>query len=185
MSRDTDLEPRERADRAMDRYADGDAAAFADLYDALAPSLCGFAMNLSRHRAAAEDVVQQTFLQLHRTRARWTRGARVFPFAYAIAHHFFVDSTRRRKHERPGDAEPASADQVESGEANVDDELDARRRLAEQLERIQRLPERLRLAFQLVVLEELSVAETAEILGITTVNVKVRVHRAREALRRP
>jgi len=183
MSRDTDLDVRERADRAMDRYADGDAAAFADLYDALAPSLCGFAMNLARHRAAAEDVVQQTFLQLHRTRHRWVRGARVFPYSYAIAHHVFVDSTRRGRHERLGDAEPRSADEVESGESSVDDELDTRRRLAEQLERIQRLPEKLRLAFQLAVLEGLSVAETAEILGITTINVKVRVHRAREALR--
>jgi RNA polymerase sigma-70 factor (ECF subfamily) len=184
MSRDIDLEVRARADRAMDRYADGDAAAFALLYDALAPSLCGFAMNLARHRAAAEDVVQQTFLQLHRTRHRWVRGARVFPYAYAIAHHFFVDSTRRGGHERLGDAGPGPADEVESAEVSVDDDLDTRRRLAQQLERIQHLPEKLRLAFQLVVLEELSVAETAEILGITTVNVKVRVHRAREALKR-
>jgi RNA polymerase sigma-70 factor (ECF subfamily) len=184
MSRDTDQEVRERADRAMDRYAEGDASAFADLYDALAPSLCGFAMNLARHRAAAEDILQQTFLQLHRTRDRWVRGAAVFPYAYAIARHFFVDSTRRRKHEQLGDAGSDSAEEVGSTEPGVDDTLDTRRRLTQQLQRIQHLPEKLRLAFQLVVLEGLSVTETAEILGITTVNVKVRVHRAREALRR-
>jgi predicted RNA polymerase sigma factor len=65
----------------------------------------------------------------------------------------------------------------------MEEELDARRQLAVVMQQVDLLPEKLRLAFQLVVLEGLSVAEAAEVLGITNVNVKVRVHRAREALK--
>jgi RNA polymerase sigma-70 factor (ECF subfamily) len=183
MSRDADAEARTRANRAMDRYALGDAAAFGEVYDALAPVLYGFALNLARQRASAEDLVQQTFLQLHRTRDRWIPGADVFSFARAVAYNFFIDSTRRGRRERlpaPGEEERA---ELPSETPSADDQLDVRRRVAQQLERIEHLPEKLRVAFQLVVLEGLSVAEAAQVLGITGGNVKVRVHRAREALK--
>jgi RNA polymerase sigma-70 factor (ECF subfamily) len=181
MSRDSD---RDRASRAMDRYAEGDEAAFAVLYDVLAPSLYGFAMNLARHRALAEDVVQQTFLQIHRARGRWVPGADLVPWAYSIAHHVFIDLTRRSRRELLRQTEASGEEDVPSKEPGVDDELDHRRRLAELLGQIRHLPEKLRLAFQLVVVEELSIAEAAEVLGITSTNVKVRVHRAREALKK-
>jgi hypothetical protein len=66
----------------------------------------------------------------------------------------------------------------------VEDDLDSRRRLEELMREVQLLPEELRLAFQLVWLEGRSIAEAAEVLGTTTLKVKVRVHRAREKLRR-
>ena len=180
MSRDHD---RERAGLAMDRYADGDESAFAELYDVLEPHLLGFAMNLARHRTLAEDIVQQTFLQLHRTRARWVRGARVFPYAYSIAHHHFIDSTRGDRYEQLASTEAPEPVEIPSEAPRADDELDGRRRLAAVLGRLHLLPEHHRLAFQLVVLEELSIAEAAEVIGVTTGNIRVRVHRAREALR--
>jgi RNA polymerase sigma-70 factor (ECF subfamily) len=178
------VEARARADQAMDRYAEGDPAAFEVLYDALAPGLFGFAMNLARHRGSAEDVVQQVFLQIHRARGRWVRGAQVFPWAYAIAHHAFVDSIRRRRHEAPAESEALGKLEAVSEEPGADGELDTRRRLAELQRQIEQLPGGLRLAFQLVVLEELSVTEAAQVIGITTGNVKVRVHRARAILKR-
>jgi RNA polymerase sigma-70 factor, ECF subfamily len=181
MSRDAD---RERAARAMDRYADGDDPAFGELYDVLEPHLLGFAMNLARHRAVAEDLVQQTFLQLHRSRSRWVRGAQVFPYAYAVARHHFIDSARRGRHEQLASAEAPEAVDPPSGAPRADDELDGKRQLAGVLEQLGQLPEHHRLALQLVVLEELSVAEAAEVLGLSTGNVRVKVHRAREALRR-
>lgn len=185
MSRDADRDDpdRDRASRAMDRYAGGDTPAFGELYDVLAPRLFGFAMNLTRHRASAEDLVQQTFLQIHRSSGRWVPGARVFPWAYAIARHHFIDSTRRGRHELLAEAAaPGAADPL-SGEAGADDQLDARRELAVTMESLRRLPANHRLAFQLVVLEGLSVAEAAEVLGLSRGNVKVQVHRAREALK--
>ena len=184
MSHDAGLEARARADQAMDRYAAGEAAAFGDLYDALAPRLYGFAMNLARHRARAEDVLQQTFLQIHLARARWVPGARVFPWAFAIAHNFFVGGVRQGTHEQLADGGTPVEEGVASAAPGVDDVVDGRRRLEELQRQVEQLPERQRLAFQLVVVEELSIAEAAEVLGLSTVNVKVRVHRAREILRK-
>jgi RNA polymerase sigma-70 factor (ECF subfamily) len=96
MSTETDPDARARADRAMDRYADGDAAAFPELYDALSPALLGFALRLARRRSVAEDVVQQTFLLMHRSRSSWIPGAQVVPWAFAIALHYFLDMVLRR-----------------------------------------------------------------------------------------
>jgi RNA polymerase sigma-70 factor (ECF subfamily) len=141
-------------------------------------------MGLARSRPWAEDVVQQTFLQIHRARDRWVPGADVVSWAYSIAHNSFVDSSRRSTRERPPGAAASGETDIPSWEPPVDDELDTRRRLAELLRQARHLPERLRLAFQLVAIEDLSIAEAAEVLGITTINVRVRVHRAREALKR-
>jgi RNA polymerase sigma-70 factor (ECF subfamily) len=181
MIRDSD---RERAGRAMDRYADGDDSAFAELYDALEPHLLGFAMNLARQRTRAEDLVQQTFLQLHRSRARWVRGAGVFPYGFSILHHHFIDSTRRERYEQLASGEGVEAEERPSDAAPADDELDGKRRLAAVLEQLRLLPEPHRLAFQLVVVEALSIAEAADVLGVSAGNIRIRVHRAREALRR-
>jgi RNA polymerase sigma-70 factor (ECF subfamily) len=184
MSRDAPLDGRARANLAMDRYARGDQPAFAELYDLLAPRLWRFAMNLSRQRATAEDVVQQTFLQLHRARDRWIQGARVFPWAYAIARNIFLDIVRDGGSEAPVAGDTWDGDEPAAGKPLADQALDDRRRVAQLLKLIELLPEKLRIAFQLVVLEELSGAEAAEVLGLTPNNVKQRVFRARQLLER-
>ncbi len=73
------------ATSAMDRYAQGDDAAFSELYDALAPRLYGYLLRQTRNNARAEDLTQQTFLQMHCARGRFVRGADVVPWAFAIA----------------------------------------------------------------------------------------------------
>ena len=87
--------PGELLDAAMDRYAAGDDAAFEAVYDGLAPRLYGFLLRQTRDRARAEDVVQQTMLQIHRARGRFTPGAQVVPWAFAIARRLLIDQHRR------------------------------------------------------------------------------------------
>lgn len=178
-----DAAARPPADLAMDRYADGDEAAFGALYDALAPALWRFALHLTRRSVAAEDLVQQTFLQLHRARDRWVPGARLVPWAFAITRHAFIDSTRRRSGQPSAEGPPEELD-LPADVAPADETLARRQQLGALLRRIELLPGNQGIAFQLVVLDELSIAEAAEVLGFTTGNVKVLVHRAREALRR-
>src|SRR5690349_17499325 len=72
-------------DAAMDRYARGEDAAFAEVYDRLAPRLFGFLLRYTRDHAKVEDVVQQTMLQMHKNRGRFMPGAEVIPWAFAIA----------------------------------------------------------------------------------------------------
>ena len=81
----------------MQRYCDGDARAFRELYATIAPRLLGYLMKMARTRAVAEDLLQQTFLKVHRARAAYIRGADPVPWIYAIAHRTFLDHTRAAK----------------------------------------------------------------------------------------
>src|SRR5262252_5185405 len=80
----------------MTRYCDGDAGAFRELHALVAPKLFGYLLHMARDRAVAEDVLQQTFLKVHRARAAYVRGADPVPWIYAIAHRTFIDETRRQ-----------------------------------------------------------------------------------------
>jgi len=179
---DVDAVGASRADRAMDRYACGDEAAFVELYDELAPRLHRFALRWTRSRSAAEDTVQQTLLQIHAARHRIVRGSAVVPWAYAIARRLLIDLGRRRVREelRADDVcdpeEPTAAPSPEEALHRRRAEAQARRDLAS-------LPSGWREAFELVKFEGLSVAETAEVLGVTRGMVKIRAHRATVALR--
>jgi RNA polymerase sigma-70 factor (ECF subfamily) len=178
----TDATDASRADRAMERYAGGDDAAFADVYDELAPRLYRFALRWTRSRTAAEDAVQQTLLHIHAARHRFVRGGAVVPWAYAIARRLLIDLGRRGgREELRADGvrdpeEPAAAPSPEEALHLRRIEAGARRDFAS-------LPSGWREAFELVKFEGLSVAETAEILGITAGMVKIRAHRATKALR--
>lgn len=174
--------PTSRVDAAMERYACGDESAFSELYDELAPRLYRFALRWTRSRSAAEDTVQQTLLQIHASRDRFVRGAAVMPWAYAIARRLLIDLGRRgaREELRATDVrdpeEPTAAPSPE-------DALHLRRVEAEAQRDLASLPSAWREAFELVKFEGLSVAETAEALGITRGMVKIRTHRATAALR--
>lgn len=181
-STDVETSSASRADDAMDRYAGGEEAAFAELYDALAPRLHRFALRWTRSRAASEDVVQQALLQIHSARHRFVRGAAVVPWAYAITRRLLIDLGRRGlREELRGDGvyDPEEPTPGPSAE----EVLHGRRVGAEARRDLARLPPAWREAFELVKLEGLSVAETAEALGITRGMVKIRAHRAAAALR--
>ncbi|HET6410977.1 MAG TPA: RNA polymerase sigma factor [Anaeromyxobacter sp.] len=180
---DADAVGRSRADRAMERYARGDDSEFAHLYDELAPRLYRFALRWTRSRSAAEDTVQQTLLQIHAARDRFLKDSAVLPWAYAIARRLLVDHTRRGEREelRAEDihdpTEPTTALSPDEALHQRRVEAEARRDLAE-------LPTSWREAFDLVKFEGLSVAEAAEVLGITRGMVKIRTYRATAALRK-
>jgi RNA polymerase sigma-70 factor (ECF subfamily) len=171
----------------MERYANGDNAAFAELYDAIAPRLLGFLRKATRDGAAAEDLVQQTFLQIHRARGSFIAGAPVMPWALAIAKRLMIDSARRRRVELGlFVSAPVDDDRMLSNAtatAAADDLLDARRRERRVQERLDALPETQRTAYQLVKQEGLSLKGAAELLGTSVMAVKLRTHRAYQALR--
>src|SRR3954466_780873 len=81
----------------MQRYCDGDAGAFRELYALVAPRLLGSLLKMARERALADDLLQQTFLKVHRARAAYVRGADPVPWIYSIAHRTFIDETRKHK----------------------------------------------------------------------------------------
>lgn len=85
----------EDVDEAMSRYARGDATAFDAVYDALAPQLARYLRPRVRDEARLEDIIQQTFLQMHHARGNFVIGAAVMPWAFAIARRLMIDAGRR------------------------------------------------------------------------------------------
>jgi len=168
------------ASAAMDRYASGDDAAFGELYDRLAPRLLGFLYRQTRDQARAEDLVQQTFLQMHCARETYVTGADVLPWAFAIARRLAIDSYRRRKREvLDGDLDLAPV----LSDLAPEDALRTKQAAYVVQETLENLPDSQREAFELIKLDGLSIAQAAETLGTTVTAVKLRAHRTYEALR--
>jgi RNA polymerase sigma-70 factor (ECF subfamily) len=170
------------ADEAMARYAQGETAAFEQLYDVLAPRLQGYLLRHVRNQARAEDLLQQTFLHMHRARGRFIPGAPVMPWAFAIARRLVIDGVRHDKHEVVADLEANGVDLV-SPDAAADDVLQAKEAARRIEKEIANLPETQRVAFELLKRDGLSVREAAQVLGTTVNTVKLRAHRAYVALR--
>jgi RNA polymerase sigma-70 factor (ECF subfamily) len=165
---------------AMDRYANGDDAAFAAVYDALAPRVLGFVRRRVADDGSVEELVQQTFLQMHVARERYVTGHDVVPWALAIARRLLIDAHRRARHDYVGD----DIDRVACEDALADETLEHRRTAQDLRRTLRELPPKQREAFELVKGEGLSIASAAAVLGTTEMAVKLRVHRAVDALRR-
>jgi RNA polymerase sigma-70 factor (ECF subfamily) len=166
-------------DAAMDRYACGDDSAFAEVYDGLAPRLLAFVRRRAPDEASAEEIVQQTFLQMHLSRERYATGFPVLPWAFAIARRLRIDAHRRSKPESLGD----EIERVPATDASQEETLERRRLVARLRRSLDELPENQREAFELVKLQGLSHARAALLLGTTATAMKLRVHRASQKLR--
>jgi len=168
---------------AMDRYASGDASVFAQLHRALYPRLHAYLARMRGSAHVADDLVQETFLRMHRARATFARGASVVPWAYTIARNVLIDYSRSAKTRRTealpeGDAHDPIDTRADTESSAVAAEA------ARTVERVlARLPVSQREAFVLLRYEALSVHDAANVLGATPAAVKLRAFRAYEALR--
>jgi RNA polymerase sigma-70 factor (ECF subfamily) len=170
------------ASTLMERYCDGDAGAFRALYALLAPRLFGYLLHMARDRAVADDLLQQTFMKVHRARAAYVRGADPLPWIYAIAHRTFLDEIRRQKRATAkvdADKDLGELPAEPPEEPRHDPEL-AKAALAA----LDTLPAQQREAVVLTKLDGKSIAEAAEIAGTTPGAMKVRAHRGYVALRK-
>jgi RNA polymerase sigma-70 factor, ECF subfamily len=177
------------AKELMARYCDGDASAFRELYALVAPRLLGYLMKMARQRALAEDLLQHTFLKVHRARSAYVRGADPVPWIYAIAHRTFLDEARKQKRAvvRVGEGDQLPEQQADL-RGDADDRRDEPRAdpelMTAALDALAELPAQQREAVVLTKLDGKSVAEAAEIAGTTVGAMKVRAHRGYEALRK-
>src|SRR5215468_9003874 len=172
----------------MQRYCDGDASAFRELYALVAPRVYGYLVKMARQRALADDLLQQTFLKVHRARAAYVRGADPIPWIFAIAHRTFLDEMRKQKRAvvRVGDDEalPEVAAAITGESVDRRDEPADPELTQAALAALDQLSEQHREAVVLTKLSGKSVAEAAEIAGTTVGAMKVRAHRGYEALRK-
>src|SRR5438552_11306334 len=172
----------------MGQYCDGDRRSFDEIYALLAPRILGYLTGLVKDRAAAEDLLQLTFIKLHQHRDVYIRGANPVPWLYTIAHRTCLDELRRRKRSRvrmsvdgnlPHDPAVDLGGSAEPPHEGVDEQL-----IARGMEALAGLPETQRQAVLLTKIHGHSTAEAASILGTTVGAIKLRAHRGYVALRR-
>jgi RNA polymerase sigma-70 factor, ECF subfamily len=172
------------ADRAMARYAEGHDESFAVVYARIGMRLLRFLRRLSGADDVASDLLQETLLRMHLARAAFRPGAAVLPWSYTIARNVFLDRARSRKHaalsldqlEESGVPEPGQSPRAESEVLAKESARAVERALA-------RMSDARREAFVLVRFEGLSVADAAEIIGVSENAVKLRAFQAYEAIR--
>jgi RNA polymerase sigma-70 factor (ECF subfamily) len=168
----------------MARYCDGDQAAFHRLYELLAPRILGYLVGLVGERATAEDLLQQTFLKLHLSRATYVRDANPIPWLYTIAHRTCLDELRKRKRapvRLTTDGVVPDVDAAALGGGREADTRDTGPHIT--LAALDCLPQNQREALILTKVHGHSVAEAARITGSTPGAIKLRAHRAYVTLR--
>jgi RNA polymerase sigma-70 factor (ECF subfamily) len=168
----------------MAAYVAGDGRAFEQLFARLAPRLHRFFQRSFRAEATADDLLQITFLKLHKARDTYKPDMRVAPWAFAIAARVRLDEFRKRKRlAEDGDEEAlARADEARAAETRDEggidgDAADAVRRA------VDALPESQRVVIHLNRFEGMTFAEIARVLGTTEGAIKLRAFRAYGALR--
>lgn len=181
-------EDRVAAIAAMQRYCvGGDASAFAALYSIAAPRLFRSMLFLTRNRAVAEDLLQQTFLKLHRYRRTYVSGADPLPWLCTIAYRMCFDELRRARRERLAlaDAQSGLLEQraTRDGGAAHAQPTYSERAIVAALRALDQLPEPHRTALILTKLEGNTIGEAAELLGTTPAAIKLRAHRGYQRLR--
>jgi RNA polymerase sigma-70 factor, ECF subfamily len=171
-------------DLAMSRYAEGDDAAFSEVFSGLGPRVQAFLYRLSGSVDLAHDLTQETFLRIHRARGSFVPGHPVLPWAYAIARNCFVGHVRSRKFKAGRRSVDIADHELAAGlEASAEAAVLAREsaRIVKQV--LAEMSVVNREAFILLRFEGLSVAAAAQVLGASQGAVKLRAFRAYEALR--
>jgi RNA polymerase sigma-70 factor (ECF subfamily) len=165
------------------RAGAGDDAAFAALMRRHNQRLFRLARAVVRDDREAEDVVQEAYVRAFTHLDQFEGRARFATWLSRIALHEALARVRRGRRFAALPEEETLSDLPVTARSGPEDRA-ANRELAVALAAaVDALPESHRAVFVLREVEGLSTAETAEVLGLSQPNVKVRLHRARAALR--
>ena len=176
MAADTRIDE-QRLISLMIGYQNGSTDDFAQLYETLRKPLLRYLWTFVRNSTTAEDLLQETFLQIHRARRTYTPPRPVRPWIYAITRHvalMHLRSSRRRK-ERLADEDLPEVPVPPDVEQLAD-----RATLHRLLAQLPRSGQEVLLLHHLL---GMRFEEVGQILGIATGTAKVRAHRALKALR--
>jgi RNA polymerase sigma-70 factor (ECF subfamily) len=179
-----DASPSPTDETLMAAYVAGDRRAFEQLFARLAPRLHRFFLRTFRAEATADDLLQTTFLKLHRARDTYKRDMPVAPWAFTIAARVRLDELRKRKRlAEDGDEEAlARADEAQAAEARDEGGIDGG--TADAVRRaVDALPESQRVVIHLNRFEGMTFGEIARVLGTTEGAIKLRAFRAYGTLR--
>jgi len=174
---------RSELDRAtMARLRSGDERAMDELLRHYWSPLVAYVTKLLDDKAEAEDVVQDTFLDLWNRSARWESSGSVVAFLYQVARHLALNRARRRRVRWRWASEVKDRVQPQSPPAAL--ETIERAELAAAIdEAIQTLPPRRREVFTLAYLHGLRHSEIAVVMGLSRQTAKNQMSAALSQLR--
>lgn len=168
------------------RLADGDVAAFDELYRRYAGVAMGVAYRLTGQHALAQDVVHDAFLAIWRAPEAFDPARGAFrTFLLSLVHHRGVDAIRREERLRARQERAANLEPVEvedPSESVADEDLVARRR-HEVRAALADLPPEQRQVLEMAYFGGRTQVRIAEQLGIPLGTVKTRTFAALRKLR--
>ena len=175
----------------MLRVKRGDRTAFEALVEKYKQHLMNFVQRTLRDEVEAEDLAQNVFLQVFKSRARYERTAKFSTWLFTIARNLCLNEIRRRSRHPAESIEETNVQHEDQPQKQYEDKnvalpVDAllHGELAEKIdEALDALPENQRSALLLCRQEELSYEEIAEIIGCSLAATKSLIHRGRETLK--
>lgn len=167
-------------DELMVRVRAGETEAFAELYERHAAALLTFLTRMTGDRRLGEDLLQEAFIRLYRSRGEYEATGRFRAFLFTIARRLVIDWRRAQK--AVGFADSEALDTLEApGRAEHRAEASD---LAERLDAaLRRLPASQREIVLLARYAGLSAEEIARVTGSTPGAVRVGLHRALRRLK--
>jgi RNA polymerase sigma-70 factor (ECF subfamily) len=158
-------------------YQQADPEAPTVLIRGLSPVLLSFFRSQAAIREQADDLLQETWLRIHRVRHTYRPGEPLLPWVFAIARRVGIDGYRRKRritsHECTMDLPPEQTARAESQNTLIEFET-----------LVAALPEAQREVVVMMKVQGLSLEEVARATSSTVGAVKQKAHRAYESLRR-
>lgn len=172
----------------MVRVKDGDGASYALLLEKHRTPAVHFLYRMVQDYAVAEELAQEVFLRVYRSRASYEPTAKFTTWMFRIATHLALnwlrDGRNERGQERLDDDSEGSANlQVSDRRPSVEQNLVKESKMREIRIAIASLPEKQRAAVLMHKYEEMEYAQIAAILGCSESAVKSLLFRAYETLR--
>jgi RNA polymerase sigma-70 factor (ECF subfamily) len=175
----------------MLRVKRGDRLAYAGLVDKYKQPVMNFIYRSLRDETEAEDLAQNVFLQVYKSRSRYKQTAKFSTWLFTIARNLCLNEIRRRSRHPAESLEETHAENEDQPQRQYEDKtvfLPTENVLHGELagkieEALAELPENQRTAILLCRQEELSYEEIAEVLDCSLSATKSLIHRGRETLK--
>ncbi|MBV9572459.1 MAG: sigma-70 family RNA polymerase sigma factor [Acidobacteriales bacterium] len=175
----------------MLRVKAGDEAAFEFLVQKYRRPMVSFMYRMAHNSAAAEDLAQEVFLRVYRSRANYQPSAKFSTWLYRIATNLAVNHARDTRNDRPNrtvsldEPEPSTGQTLDVADAKLtaEEAIVRRERMAAIRQRVQALPERQRMAVLMHKYEQMGYKQIAEVLKLSESATKSLLFRAYETLR--
>jgi RNA polymerase sigma-70 factor, ECF subfamily len=175
----------------MLRVKTGDESAFAYLVQKYRRPMVGFMYRLCHNPSTAEELAQEVFLRVYRSRTSYEPSAKFSTWLYRIATNLAVNHARDTRHERPEntvrldepDQETGTTPDLADDSLSAEDEILKRERLAAIRSKVNALPERQRVAVIMHKYQQMDYREIAGVLKLSESATKSLLFRAYETLR--